>query len=83
MHSLSTTPQTNALSTKYRILLTERELTILDLISREYSDKDIGKELFLSHHTVHAHRKNLMLKLDVRKSTGLVRRGFEMGLLDL
>lgn len=81
MHSLSTIPHANALSTKYRILLTERELTILDLISREYSDKDIGKKLYLSHHTIHTHRRNLMSKLNVTKSTGLVRRGFELGYL--
>ena len=69
------------LSPKIRILLTKREQTILNLISHEYSDKEIGKKLLLSHHTVHTHRKNLMSKLDVTKSTGLVRRGFELGYL--
>ena len=67
--------------TRTRVLLSEKELIVLDLISLEYTDKEIGKKLFLSHHTVHTHRKNLMSKLGVTKSTGLVRRGFELGLL--
>jgi len=66
---------------KQLVLITKREKQILKLISLEYSDIEIGKQLFLSHHTIHSHRKNLMQKFDVRKSVGLVRRGFEMGLL--
>jgi len=81
MNSLVSLTATRPSSAKYRVLLTEREMTILHLISYEHSDKEIGKKLFLSHHTVHTHRKNLMSKLDVTKSTGLVRRGFELGYL--
>lgn len=73
--------ETTAIDSKILLLITEREKQILVLISQEYNDREIGKQLFLSHHTVHSHRKNLMLKLQVRKSVGLVRKGFEMGLL--
>ena len=66
---------------KIKVLITKREVQILKLISLEHSDKDIGEKLFLSHHTVHSHRKRLMEKFNVRKSVGLVRKGFEMGLL--
>jgi len=66
---------------KLRILITKREAQILKLISFEFSDREIGEQLFLSHHTVHSHRKNLMEKFEVRKSVGLVRKGFELGLL--
>lgn len=68
---------------KFRVLLTDREKEIIYLIAHEYNDREIGKKLFLSHHTIHTHRKKLMLKLDVKKSTGLVRRGFELGLLSV
>jgi len=68
---------------KIRILITNREKEILFLIAHENSDKDIAKKLFLSHHTIHSHRKSLMSKLHVSKSTGLVRRGFEIGILQL
>jgi len=72
----------NSLYAQSGIHLTDRELKILNMISYEYSEKEMGKELFLSRHTVHTYRKNLMTKLNVRKSTGLVRRGFELGLLN-
>lgn len=65
------------------IMLTEKEVLILDLISRDLSNKEIGKKLFLSHHTIHTYRNKLMSKLDVTKSTGLVRRGFELGFLSI
>ena len=72
-------------STKYRskthILLTKREKQILKLISLEFSDKELAAQLYLSQHTVRSHRKNLIKKFNVRKSVGLVRKGFEMGLL--
>ena len=66
---------------KIRVLLTEREKEIIRLIAFENTDKEIGKKLFLSHHTIHSHRKNIMSKMNVSKSTGLVRRGFELGIL--
>jgi len=71
----------NITSPNAEIAFTDRELLILRLIAHEYSDKEIGGKLFLSHHTIHTYRKKLMLKLKVSKSTGLVRRGFELGLL--
>jgi len=68
-------------TSKTIVLLTEKEKEILYLIAHEYSDKEIGSMLYLSHHTVHSYRKKLMLKLEVTKSTGLVRRGYELGIL--
>ena len=67
---------------KILILITKREKEILKLISYEFSDKEIASQLFLSHHTIHSHRRSLMLKFDVKKSVGLIRKGFEMGLLE-
>jgi DNA-binding NarL/FixJ family response regulator len=54
-------------------ILTERELEILKLISLEYSGKEIGKELFISPNTVETHRKNLIKKLNVKNTIGLVK----------
>jgi len=64
-----------------RISISKREAQILNLISLEFSDREIGEKLCLSHHTIHSHRKNLMEKFNVRKSIGLVRKGFELGIL--
>lgn len=53
--------------------ITKRELEILQLISQEYSTKDISHELALSPNTVDTHRKKLMRKLQVKNSIGLVK----------
>ena len=60
---------------KYHI--SKRELQILKMIAFENSTKMIAEQLYISPHTVIAHRKNLMNKLEVRNTAGLVRRGFE------
>lgn len=52
--------------------ITTRELEILNLISQEKSGKDISEMLDISVNTVETHRKNLMKKLNVKSSVGLV-----------
>lgn len=61
--------------------ITDREKEILRLIAYEYTAKEIARELFISEHTAITHRKNLLIKLDAQNTAGLVRRGFELGLL--
>ena len=63
------------------LLLTKREREILRLIAYEYTTDMIAKKLFLSHHTVFSHRKNMMKKLGVSNVAGLVRKGFEIRVL--
>lgn len=65
------------------INITKREMQILDLISREYSTKQIACQLFIAYETAHAHRKNLMRKLKAGNAAGLIRKAFELGLLKL
>ena len=64
-----------------RSKISPRELEVLRLIAREFTSKEIAAQLFISNHTALSHRKNLMTRLSVRNTAGLVRRGFEMGLL--
>ena len=45
--------------------LTPRELVILRLISRGESNKKIARELSISEHTVRAHVRTIMRKLEV------------------
>jgi len=66
---------------KILLLLTKREKQILEFISQEFSNREIAEQLCLSHHTVRSHRKNLIQKFQVKKSVGLVRKGFEIGAL--
>lgn len=61
--------------------ISNRELEVLQLISMAYSTAEIAKALFIGSETAKTHRKNLLAKLDTKNSAGLVRRGFELGLL--
>lgn len=56
-----------------RCKLTEREQEILRLIVDEYTSKEIATKLFISTCTVETHRLNLIQKLGVKNTAGLVR----------
>jgi two-component system NarL family response regulator len=47
-------------------LLSPREMEVLGLISKSYTNMDIGKKLFISEKTVKTHIKNIFEKLEVR-----------------
>lgn len=61
--------------------LSQREKQVLQLISHEHNSKEIASQLYISEHTVISHRQNLLAKMDAKNTAGLVRRGFEKGLL--
>jgi DNA-binding NarL/FixJ family response regulator len=63
--------------------LSDREKEVLTLIAEEYSNSEIAEILFISPNTVETHRKNLIRKLGVRNSLGLVKHAFRNGLIDL
>lgn len=52
--------------------ISEREIEIITLIAEGYSNKEVADKLFLSTHTVTTHRKNIMNKLGVNNTAGLV-----------
>jgi DNA-binding NarL/FixJ family response regulator len=53
--------------------LTRREIEILSLIAKAKTNKEIADELFISDQTVSVHRKNLMRKLNISNSAGLMK----------
>ena len=63
-------------------IISNRELEVLRMIAFEYTTDEIAHMLFISPHTVMTHRKNLMYKMEVRNTAGMVRRGFEWGVLN-
>ncbi|MCA9741276.1 MAG: response regulator transcription factor [Deferribacteres bacterium] len=65
------------------IPLTNREKEILELISESLTTKEISAKLFISHRTVDTHRTNLMRKLNIRNTAGLVRFAIQKGLVQL
>ncbi len=54
------------------IVLSERELGIIILIAEGLTNAQIADQLFLSTHTVNTHRKNIMAKLGVKNTAGIV-----------
>lgn len=62
--------------------LTNREREILQLIAEGYTSKQIGEMLFISDKTVENHRANIMGKLDIHDTAGLVRYAIRIGLVD-
>ena len=52
--------------------LTTREKEVLKLIVKEYSNKEIADQLFISVRTVDAHKRNLLEKTGCKNIAGLV-----------
>ncbi|WP_271782563.1 response regulator transcription factor [Aquimarina algiphila] len=52
--------------------LTSRELEVLEGITHEFTTSEIAEQLFLSVRTIEGHRKNLMNKLGVKNTAGLI-----------
>lgn len=63
-------------------ILSKREIEILKLICKEYSNADIAGKLFLSISTVETHRKNLIAKLGVNNTVGLVKFALKNKLIE-
>jgi DNA-binding NarL/FixJ family response regulator len=63
-------------------ILTKREIEILKLVCKEYSNSEIAEKLFLSVGTVETHRKNLIAKLGVNNTVGLVKFALKNNLIE-
>ena len=62
-------------------LLTDREREILKLIAKEYTNKDIAEELFISERTVETHRKNIFKKTGTNSLVGLIKFAYAYNLI--
>ena len=61
--------------------LTERELRVLRLLTGELSERGIGRELYVSHNTVHSHVRSIYRKLGVSSRAEALQRSRELRLL--
>ena len=61
--------------------LPARELEILTLIARGFSNREIATQLFVSENTVKTHCARAFYKLGAARRTQAVQRGKELGLL--
>ncbi len=64
-------------------LLTDREQEVLQLIAQGQTSRQIAEQLFLSLSTINTHRANLMQKLNIHDTAGLVRYAMQRGMIKL
>jgi DNA-binding NarL/FixJ family response regulator len=67
--TFSQPPENNSLTEQ----LSSREIEILKLLATGKTNKDIGKELYISKYTVDTHVKNIKEKLNLNKKGELIR----------
>lgn len=61
--------------------LTEREIEVLRLIAEGLTNTQIADKLFISHRTVDTHRRNLLRKLHVSNTAGLVKYAYQHNMI--
>lgn len=62
--------------------VSKREQEILQLIAYEFTSQEIADKLCLSMRTVETHRLNLLLKLGMKNTAGLIRYAVQMGIIN-
>lgn len=61
-------------------ILTPREIQIVQLLAKEYTNEKIANELNISFRTVETHRKNIMQKTKSHNLAGLLKFAYEQGI---
>jgi two-component system, NarL family, response regulator FusR len=72
----------NSMANGKKELITERELEILHYISAGATIEDTADKLCISKHTVVAHRRNIMEKMEVNSVSALMKKAMDLGLLN-
>jgi DNA-binding NarL/FixJ family response regulator len=68
---------------KNNIVLTSREIEVLELICKEYTAKEIADKLFISTRTAEGHRRHLIEKLGVKNTAGLIVKTIKEGIIEV
>ncbi|HSV43083.1 MAG TPA: response regulator transcription factor, partial [Candidatus Bathyarchaeia archaeon] len=63
-------------------VLSEREQQVLQLVASGLANKNIARQLNISIRTVEVHRSNLIRKLNIKTTAGLVRYAMEHAFLE-
>lgn len=61
--------------------LTNREREVFLEICRGLSNREIAEKLYVSEHTVKTHVSNLLMKLEVKRRTQVIRLARELGVV--
>ena len=64
------------------VVLTRREIEVLECIAEGLTNNEIATKLFVSSTTIDTHRKNLLTKFGVKNTATLIRMAVQMHLID-
>jgi DNA-binding NarL/FixJ family response regulator len=64
-------------------MLSNREKEIMTLIAQEHTNEEIANKLSISKRTVDNHRQNILNKLEVKNSMGLMMMAIKSGLIEI
>ena len=64
------------------LMLTKREMEVLQLISQELTTEQIAARLQVSVPTIETHRHNLLQKMGAKSAVGLIKIAIKQGLID-
>jgi two-component system, NarL family, response regulator DegU len=64
------------------VRLSEREIEVIRLICKEYTNKEIAEKLFISVRTVDGHREKILQKTKAKNTVGIVMYAVKNNLLD-
>lgn len=64
------------------VRLSEREIEVVRLICREYTNKEIADKLFISVRTVDGHREKVLQKTGAKNTAGIVMYAIRNNILD-
>ena len=64
------------------VVFTPRELEVIQMICKDFTTKEIGAKLDLSHRTIDTHRVRIMDKMSVKSVAGLVAYAYSQGILN-
>jgi DNA-binding NarL/FixJ family response regulator len=78
---LSTEKRSSSRIDKRKISLTRRELEVLRMIANELTNEEIAKKFELSKRTIDSHRQNILSKLQVKNTAGLIKYAIRLGLV--
>ncbi len=83
MDNLGTSENPSDVKEESKPTLSSREIEVLNLVAKEYSNEQIAEKLFISERTVEAHRRNIFIKTKTKSIVGLIKYAINKGLIEV